>query len=407
MKTETQRDVMAFLRFFIIALSNARMYTPGHPQASRMLGKAHESLRAAIEQNVRLSFMLLDDHVVVDNARLPASIYTERFAEVFRERGCSHVTIAGTVAEDELRALVGAMAEPSQPLPQNLPSVVFGNLTLSERVELGIPTDEEILLPLLKDLPQAELDQFQEIQEAIQAGKRINVSGLYNVVGGFVNTFRQEQPVLKALAPLRLLDEYTYTHSTNVCVLNLAQAMSFGIDGQILHDIGVAALLHDIGKLFIPEDILTKPGKLTDREWQIVRQHPAKGARYLMDNPGVPRLAVAVVFEHHLKYNLSGYPSVAASWQQNICSHMTTISDFFDAMRTTRSYRTSMRKENIGMALMSLAGSEFHPVLAKNFVLLLDALGEKEKQQKQSPPESAHQETSGNDTVKPEDRSVV
>ncbi|HSW63295.1 MAG TPA: HD domain-containing phosphohydrolase [Dissulfurispiraceae bacterium] len=380
MRPETQRDVMAFLRFFIIALSNARMYTPGHPQASRMLGKAHEALHGALEQHGSLPFMLLDDHVVLDEARLPDSIYTGRFAEVFRKRGCSHVTVAGTVTEHELRTLVEAMAMPSQHLPQNLPSIAFGTIALSDGGGCGLPTDEEILLPLLKDLPQAELGQFQEIQEAIQAGKRINVSGLYNLVGGFVNSFRQEQTVLKALAPLRLLDEYTYTHSTNVCVLNLAQAMSLGIEGQMLHDIGVAALLHDIGKLFIPEDILTKPGKLTEKERQIIRQHPAKGARYLMDTPGVPRLAVAVVFEHHLKYNLSGYPSVAASWQQNICSHMTTIADFFDAMRTTRSYRSAMNKENIGMALMTFAGTEFHPVLAKNFVLLLDALGEKEKQ---------------------------
>ncbi len=380
MKPDSQANVLSFLRFFIIALSNARMYAIGHPQASRMLVKAYESISAALEQNGRLSFMLLDDHVVLDEVRFPDSLYTRRFAEVFRERGCSHVTVSSTLTAQELSTLVEAMAAPKQHLPENLESIVLGIISLSEGGGGKVQEDEEILLPLLKDLPQAELGQFREIQEAIQAGKRINASGLYNVVGGFINAFRQEQPVLRALAPLRLLDEYTYTHSTNVCALNLAQAISMGIEGQLLHDVGVAALLHDIGKLFIPEEILIKPEALTQNEWQMVRQHPSKGARYLIDNPGIPRLAVAVAFEHHLKYNLSGYPPVAPSWQQNICSHMTTISDFFDAMRTTRSYRASMEKESIGIAMMTLAGTEFHPSLAKNFVLLLDALGDKEKQ---------------------------
>ncbi len=382
MKPDSQTNVLSFLRFFIIALSNARMYSIGHPQASRMLVKAYESLSAALEQNSRLPFMLLDDHVVIDEVRLPDSLYTRRFAEVFRERGCSHVTVSSAITAQELSALVDVMAVPKKPLPENLPSIVLGTISLSEGEgeKIHDKDNEEILLPLLKDLPQAELGQFREIQETIQAGKRINVSGLYNVVGGFIHAFRQEQPALRALAPLRLLDEYTYTHSTNVCVLNLAQAISLGIEGQLLHDVGVAALLHDIGKLFIPEEILTKSEALTQNEWQIVRQHPNKGARYLMDSSGVPRLAVAVAFEHHLKYNLSGYPTVAPAWRQNICSHMTTISDFFDAMRTTRSYRASVKKENIGIAMMTLAGTEFHPILAKNFVILLDALGEKENQ---------------------------
>ncbi len=381
MNPDSLAHVLSFLRFFIIALSNARMYAIGHPQAARMLLKAYESLSAAIEQNKRLPFMLLDDHVILDEVRLPDNIYTRRFTRAFKERGCSHITFLGTITAQELGALVEALAVPEQPLPENLPSIVLGTISLSESEMPNVDSDEEILLPLLKDLPQAELELFREIQEAIKAGKRINASSLYNVVGGFINAFRQAQPMLLALAPLRLLDEYTYTHSTNVCVLNLAQAISLGIEGQLLHDVGVAALLHDIGKLIIPEDILMKPDKLTEKEMQIIKQHPIKGAHYLLNNPRIPRLAVTIAFEHHMKYNLSGYPAVAHSWQTNICSHMTMISDFFDAMRTNRPYRTSMTKASICIEMMTLAGTEFHPTLAKNFVLLFDALGKKEKEQ--------------------------
>lgn len=386
MNPDSQAHVQSFLRFFIISLSNARMYTIEHPQAARMLVKAYESLAAFFKHNNQLSFMLLEDHVILDEMRIPSSLYTRRFAEAFRERGCSHIKVLSTLTLQELGALVKAMAVPNQPLPENLPSIVLGTISLSEE-GLNANAEEEILLPTLKDLPQYELEQFLEIQEAIRTGKRINVSGLYKLVGGFINAFRQEQPILHALIPLRLLDEYTYTHSTNVCMLNLAQAISLGIEGQLLHDIGVAALLHDIGKLAIPEEILTKPDKLNDEEWQIVKEHPIKGVLSMMDSSGIPRLAIIASFEHHLKYNLSGYPPVNTSWQQNICSHMTTISDFFDAMRTKRPYREPVKKEIICKAIITLAGTEFHPTLAKNFVLLLDELEEKDKQPDSSTPE--------------------
>ena len=104
-----------------------------------------------------------------------------------------------------------------------------------------------------------------------------------------------------ALVPLREMDEYTFTHSLNVCILNLAQGMSLGFKGQLLHDFGIAAMLHDVGKQFVPEEILNKPGNLEEDEWEFMRQHTLRGAEYLLNNPGIPRLAVICAFEHHMK----------------------------------------------------------------------------------------------------------
>ena len=109
--------------------------------------------------------------------------------------------------------------------------------------------------------------------------------------------------------------------------------MALGIDGQLLHDIGLAAMLHDMGKLFLPEEVLTKPGKLDEKEWELMKLHPVRGAQYLLSTPGVPQLAVITAYEHHMNYDLSGYPQVPQGWRQHLCSQMTTISDFFDALR--------------------------------------------------------------------------
>ena len=150
--------------------------------------------------------------------------------------------------------------------------------------------------------------------------------------------------------------------------------MALGIEGQLLHDIGIAAMLHDVGKLYVPEEVITKDGELTDEEWDLMRSHPAKGAQHLLDTPGVPRLAVAVAFEHHMRFNLEGYPKVSKDWELNLCSQMTTISDMFDALRTRRSYREPMEAERIALIMKSNSGVDLHPVLAKNFLNILRKL---------------------------------
>lgn len=155
-----------------------------------------------------------------------------------------------------------------------------------------------------------------------------------------------------------------------------ATAMSLGFDGQILHDIGVAAMLHDVGKLMIPKEILDKPGNLDEQEWEFMRQHTVRGAEYLLNCPGVPRLAVMAAFEHHMKYDMSGYPKVPAGWQTCLCSQITMISDCFDAIRTKRVYQEAMDFEKAAGVMLKLAGTGLNHDLTLNFLRVLRHMGE-------------------------------
>jgi HD-GYP domain-containing protein (c-di-GMP phosphodiesterase class II) len=213
-----------------------------------------------------------------------------------------------------------------------------------------------------------------EIYEEVRNHKKLRVVGIHEIVGRLVDSLKREAIPFIALAPLRRMDTYTFTHSINVCILNLAQAMSLGIEGQSLHDIGIAAMLHDIGKLFIPAEVINKPGALDEAEWDLIKQHPTKGAQYLLDSSGIPRLAVITAFEHHLKFNHRGYPRVPPEWQQNFCSQITTVSDIFDAMHTKRSYRKSLEVEEIASIMQNIMGVDLHPFLTKNFFHILKGL---------------------------------
>jgi HD-GYP domain-containing protein (c-di-GMP phosphodiesterase class II) len=176
---------------------------------------------------------------------------------------------------------------------------------------------------------------------------------------------------LSLLASLKSAHEYTFTHVTNVCILTMSQAETLGFAGEHLHQIGVASLLHDVGKIFIPEEILSKPGKLTQDERKIIETHTVKGARYLMGIEGIPKLAVLSALEHHLKYDGSGYPSIKGGWRPNIASQLISVADVFDAMRSKRSYQGDIPIEKIVEVLNNGKGTTFNPQLIEHFLRLI------------------------------------
>ncbi len=327
-----------------------------------------------------VSLLLIDQELVVDDRPLPTNMYINRFSQTLKNRGIGNLRLLRGITVHEFRMLVGTLARlgPSAEQVNSTDNVRFG------RVEIGYALAEETeglthshnRIKSLADIPLEELATFLDIYEEARKNKKINVVGISEIVSCFIDAFKQVADPLMALAPLRAMDEYTFTHSTNVCILNLAQAMSLGIDGPLLNEIGVAAMLHDIGKLYVPEEVLTKQGKLDDAEWEMIKQHPLKGAQRLLDTPGVPRLAVVTAYEHHLKFNLTGYPKVTEGWRQNLCSHMTTISDFFDALRTKRAYRGSMEFVAIASMMSDMSGTDLHPVLTRNFLQVIGKLSE-------------------------------
>jgi HD-GYP domain-containing protein (c-di-GMP phosphodiesterase class II) len=191
------------------------------------------------------------------------------------------------------------------------------------------------------------------------------------MVKGFIRGFRQEINPLSLLASLKSTHEYTFTHVTNVCILAMSQAESLGFSGENLHSIGVASLLHDVGKVFIPEEILNKTGKLTDEERRIMETHSLKGARYLMGIEGIPKLAVLAALEHHVRFDGSGYPSIKGGWQPNIVSQVITVADVFDAMRSRRSYQEAQPMEKIVNVLNMGRKKTFNDMLVDRFLKLI------------------------------------
>ena len=161
-----------------------------------------------------------------------------------------------------------------------------------------------------------------------------------------VDSIMRHEYSVVGLTALRDHDEYTYAHCVNVCVLSIGMGQALGLQRQVLADLGVAALLHDIGKLAVPGDVLRKPAKLTQDEWEMVRRHPLEGVKMICRMPGLTPLtldSMRVCLEHHMNYDRTGYPTVAADWGQATLSRIVAVADCFDAITAHRSYASRPR----------------------------------------------------------------
>lgn len=399
MNPQKKERIHSFLRAFLPALTNAHQYTISHQLAVSSIETAYIQLLEAIDRDLTLPIVIVEDRIVINEEPLEDSIYISRFIQFFKSRGIQYIRIGHGITKEELTSFVAIFT--AGPLPpadtQTFPHIQFGKVGLGfkkdedeqdgtdEAGEYG--TNEEDaeteekqkaaqIRRYFENIQEKELGLMENVYGAIKREQNLPDREIKDAVTDIITAIKQESSVLITFSPLRILDEYTFTHSTNVCILTLAQAMALRIKEDQLHDIGVAAMLHDIGKIFVPEEVLNKAGKLTDAEFELIKLHPQKGAEYLIDKPAIPPLAMVVAYEHHMLYDYSGYPKVSNNWRQNICSQMVTISDFFDALRTKRVYRDSLETKIITDQMAKMAGETLNPVLAKNFFLLLKKLFE-------------------------------
>jgi HD-GYP domain-containing protein (c-di-GMP phosphodiesterase class II) len=181
----------------------------------------------------------------------------------------------------------------------------------------------------------------------------------------------EDETSLLALATIKDHDEYTFTHSVNVCIFSLAIGQRLGLHRNWLGRLGMAALFHDIGKTSVPTGVLNKIGVLDVDEWKAIRQHTLMGVKSLCRMPKSSEYmlhSMIVAFQHHINLDLSGYPDVPADTSLDLFSRIVRIADTFDAMTTERPYRNKVYSPHEAIRyLISQGGIKFDPVLVKTF----------------------------------------
>ncbi len=229
-------------------------------------------------------------------------------------------------------------------------SVLSTSASEKEKIENELSKIAKESSPNLRVPIHEELERARELQARSSAavtsmfqearmGNAIKISEAAPLVEEISQSITRNPEAFLNLARLKTKDNYTYMHSVAVCALMLALGKQMGLSGATLKDAGLAGLLHDVGKMLIPDEILNKPGKLTDEEFAIVKEHPRKGWEILQGSPSTPDLALDVCLHHHERVDGKGYPENLSGDNLTIFSRMGAVCDVYDALTSNRCYK--------------------------------------------------------------------
>ena len=202
----------------------------------------------------------------------------------------------------------------------------------------------------------------------VRSGRQIEVRKLEPVVGRIADSILRNRDALVSLSRIKTKDNYTFEHSVSVCVLLVAFCQTLGYERSVMMDIGVGGLLHDIGKMMIPDGILNKPSALTPPEFMLMQSHAHIGAEMLKQTTGIPEIAIVIAAQHHERFDGTGYPDRLKEDRISRFGQMASIVDVYDALTSNRIYHQSIEPTAALKKLFEWGKSHFNEELVHQFI---------------------------------------
>ena len=373
----------AFLISLGQCLATMNLYADKHPARERVLDTSFERLHELQASGEPLEFSFVGGETIVGQLPVPELAnwdWGQRLASVGVERIEIVAPVTRDVYErfvDEVWHRVTGRPDPTAEARQMaaLP-MRYGPLAVRRAASPdgagGLALGDGRLVTLAHDLSLAdEVAAVQWLHEEVATRETLQMAEVETVVRSLSLAMRSERHMMLPLLELKRFDQYTTTHACNVSVLAMALAERMGLGRQEVRTFGVAGLLHDIGKIRIPLEILVKPGKLTEEERNVMQQHPVEGARIVLARERGLGLAAVVAYEHHVCLDGTGYPHFHFARQCHLSSRIVHVCDIYDALCTHRPYREGWDPDRALAYLESRAGTEVDPDITRTFCTMV------------------------------------
>ncbi len=366
-------DPVRFLTGLTQALSASVLYGEEHPAYRRAAEAAFRQMKdLQSAEGIQLDFSLLDGEVVFRD-RVVHELRTWDWTTRFAEAGVQRIEVTGDVDteafEEFLEQLGGRLAgrpfDSSSVRHEGSRSIRFGHVAV-QRDQTLTPTAAAASAPSYG--LREECQAIHWVHDEVTRSGRLPLLEAEVIVQSLSIAMHSERASVLPLLQLKEFDQYTTTHSMNVAVLAMALAETLELGSAQVRAVGVAGLLHDLGKVRVAKEVLLKPGKLTESERAEIQRHPVEGARILLAGDQPLDLAAVVAYEHHLMLDGSGYPCRHTPRDTHYGSRMVHVCDVYDALRTKRPYRDAWDSEKALQYIEERAGLEFDPALASAFV---------------------------------------
>ncbi|MGB4593611.1 MAG: HD-GYP domain-containing protein [Coriobacteriia bacterium] len=367
-------------RTLAVAATNASLYPETHPLVVQSIDELVAAVNGVMDMgfeevtiNVYKGTLFVENHVLPEE-----SVTYRKLIEDLLARGVSAVTLGLTFSDADATALIALLGDTSvsdiDAATAFLDAHGASAVTVAETTELDDAV-REAEQRQNKAEARHSYDQGVELMHDVETqaklGKVFEVEPLQAMVSNLLDSLFKDPAAVLGLTAIKSHDNYTLNHSINVCILSLSLGAALGLDSESLKSLGLSALLYDLGKVRIPEDILNKEGPLTADEWQIVKSHATEGADLLKRIQMVDQMPMVVAYEHHQRHDMQGYPDTGGPHEQHLFSKVVALCDAYDAMTTRRPFRREIRPDKALAVLMQGRNKAYDPSLTKALVAML------------------------------------
>ncbi len=369
------RDLLA--RLYALRRA-ARFYPSGHPALDQAVDELVGVVAQYHAEGVDVPVTFFEDELLLGEQLLAEdSVLFDQLIRDMTALGIGTLTFhKGLTAEDLRRFVPVIAADPDE--------LVAGGGTEAVVEAVGAPHISVSAVTVVREQPSAEeaknasktsyadaLDLMRELDRLVRSNQAVSVPRVKSTVRSLIDNVLGNRYAMLELSGLKGFDEYTFYHSVNVAILSIALGSMLSRDYRFLSTLGTGALLHDIGKMTVPLEVLNKPGPLTSEEWALIRQHPVHGAEHAALTPGLDKAAVVIILEHHVRYDLTGYPQTAPPRSQHLVSRLVAVADAYDAMTSRRAYSAARLQDEAMTVLARNAGTALDPRLVRLFIDLM------------------------------------
>jgi HD-GYP domain-containing protein (c-di-GMP phosphodiesterase class II) len=332
-------------QYFSGILRNEALYPEGHPTLMDAANKFFNSLEILFKEKQEAAFYLIGGELFFETLSLPVDNNMSMLLEQLAQKNIGGIIFRSEISVMEIIRFASLINNEQNifvedaNLQEMLAQKDIFNVTIhhallvDKRKGMAIKAEQKKAFDIFKE----NLEALKEVVQAVDANKASSMRKVNGVVQNMVDYILEDKNTLLGLTNIKMFDEYTFIHSVNTAILAVSLGTHLSFDKSRLAMLGVAALLHDIGKVNIPAEIINKPGTLTDEEWRIVQRHPVEGALLLSGVQDISKFAIIACFEHH-QHGENGYPPRKGQKSRHPFSQIISLADSYEAITSRRVY---------------------------------------------------------------------
>ncbi|MBI1911933.1 MAG: HD-GYP domain-containing protein [Deltaproteobacteria bacterium] len=346
------------------SLKSKKLYPAGHPAIAAPVNKSYQLINDELKTLNNVMIGIVNETLVFEDDLIPdgEKLYPE-IIQYMGDKNIDALIFEKGFSTKELSTLLDILSGPQlqgKELQRELSAKSVFHITLK-----SIPIGKRNIL----EIYNGAVDVIKNVMGEVRMGKIPKAEPVNNIISEISESVLSDPNAIIGLTMIKNYDNYLYNHSVNVSILSIALGRSMGLNEEELHAVGVASLLHDIGKTGVAEDIIRKPSGLSSEEWEKVKQHPLLGSNIIKRMDSMEELIGRLIYEHHIKYDHSGYPQTTENLHP--LTQIISISDAYDALTTLRVYQQPHNPVEAVKVMNNFSGRHFNPETLKAFMNMI------------------------------------